>query len=299
MVLPGTKQTLTVLREMPQGFYLNALNLGEVLMPRKYASAGLALGDEVTVFLHHDSEDRLVATTQMPVAMLGQIAGFQVVGIRGGVGAFLDWGLEKDLLLPLREQTRTPVLRDWIVAMVVLDDRSGRLIATMRFAKQLNQTEPPYTEGEKVEVVVVEETELGYKAVIRHSHWGLLYKNETASPLVPGDELDVFVRKVRPDGKIDLSFDAAGYQRVKPLADIILDALKDSGGSLPINDKTPPETIREQFQASKKAFKQALGALLRARRIEFTADGITLATSQKSDTSTNKSTTSKASTSSR
>jgi len=276
MVVLGTKHTLSVLREMPQGFYLDALNLGEVLLPRKYATADMAIGDEVQVFLHHDSEDRLLATTLNPVAELMQVAGFQVVGVRGGVGAFLDWGLEKDLLLPLREQTQTPQMGDWVVAMVVLDDVSERLMATMRFAKHLNLTEPDFAEGEKVEVVVAEETELGYKAVIRHAHWGLLYKNEIPSPLVPGDEMDAFVRKIRPDGKIDLSVDAAGYQRVKPLRDLILEALRAAGGRLPLDDKTPPEVIRAQFQTSKKAFKQALGGLFRARRIEFVEGGIAL-----------------------
>ncbi len=276
MVVLGTKHTLSVLREMPQGFYLDALDLGEVLLPRKYATAGMALGSEVAVFLHHDSEDRLLATTLNPVAVLRQVAGFQVVGARGGVGAFLDWGLEKDLLLPLREQTRTPELGDWVVAMVVLDEVSGRLMATMRFARYLNQAEPDFAEGDKVEVVIAEETELGYKAVIRHAHWGLLYKNEIPSPLVPGDEMDAFVRKIRPDGKIDLSLDAAGYQRVKPLRDNIMEALKAAGGRLPLDDKTPPEVIRAQFQTSKKAFKQALGGLLRARRIEFVEGGIAL-----------------------
>jgi predicted RNA-binding protein (virulence factor B family) len=236
----------------------------------------MAIGDEVDVFLHHDSEDRLLATTLNPVAELMQVAGFQVVGVRGGVGAFLDWGLEKDLLLPLREQTQTPQMGDWVVAMVVLDDVSGRLMATMRFAKHLNLTEPDFAEGEKVEVVVAEETELGYKAVIRHAHWGLLYKNEIPSPLVPGDEMDAFVRKIRPDGKIDLSVDEAGYQRVKPLRDHILEALRAAGGRLPLDDKTPPEVIRAQFQTSKKAFKQALGGLFRARRIEFVEGGIAL-----------------------
>ena len=276
MVVLGTKHTLSVLREMPQGFYLDALNLGEVLLPRKYATADMAIGDEIQVFLHHDSEDRLLATTLNPVAELMQVAGFQVVGVRGGVGAFLDWGLEKDLLLPLREQTQTPQMGDWVVAMVVLDDVSGRLMATMRFAKHLNLTEPDFAEGEKVEVVVAEETELGYKAVIRHAHWGLLYKNEVPSPLVPGDEMDAFVRKIRPDGKMDLSVDAAGYQRVKPLRDHILEALRAAGGRLPLDDKTPPEIIRAQFQTSKKAFKQALGGLFRARRIEFVDGGIAL-----------------------
>ena len=276
MVVLGTKHTLSVLREMPQGFYLDALNLGEVLLPRKYATADMAIGDEIQVFLHHDSEDRLLATTLNPVAELMQVAGFQVVGVRGGVGAFLDWGLEKDLLLPLREQTQTPQMGDWVVAMVVLDEVSGRLMATMRFAKHLNLAKPDFAECEKVEVVIAEETELGYKAVIRHAHWGLLYKNEIPSPLVPGDEMDAFVRKIRPDGKIDLSVDAAGYQRVKPLRDNILEALRAAGGRLPLDDKTPPEVIRAQFQTSKKAFKQALGGLFRARRIEFVDGGIAL-----------------------
>ena len=274
MIVPGQKHTLSVLREASPGLYLDGLELGDILLPGKYIPKGTVPGDQLEVFLHHDSEDRLVATTQTPHALLGQVAGFEVVGVRPGIGAFLDWGLEKDLLVPLREQSRHPNVGEWVVAMVVLDEVSGRLMGTMRLHRHLHKTEPKYEEGQAVELVVAEETDLGYKAVINHAHWGLLYKSEIASPLVPGDELPGFVRLVRPDGKIDLSLDASGYARVRPLADQIMAAVAEAGdGTLPFGDKTDPTVIREKFGSSKKAFKQALGKLLRQKRVEFVEGG--------------------------
>jgi len=274
MILPGKKHTLCVLREASPGLYLDGLELGDILLPGKYIPKGIAPGDSLEVFLHHDSEDRLVATTQTPHALLGQVAGFEVVGVRPGIGAFLDWGLEKDLLVPLREQSRHPNVGEWVVAMVVLDEVSGRLMGTMRLHRHLHKTEPKYEEGQAVDLVVAEETDLGYKAVINHTHWGLLYKSEMASALVPGDEMLGYVRLVRPDGKIDLSLDASGYARVRPLADQIMAAVEEAGeGILPFGDKTDPALIRERFGASKKAFKQALGKLLRQRRVEFVEGG--------------------------
>lgn len=266
---------MTVLRETTSGIYLDGMELGDILLPGKYIPEGITTGDSIEVFIHHDSEDRIVATTQTSYAQLGQVAGFEVVGVRPGIGAFVNWGLEKDLLVPLREQTRHPELGDWIVAMVVLDEVSGRLMGSMRLHKHLDKTEPKYEAGQAVELVIAEETDLGYKAVINHLHWGLLYKNEISSALVPGDELPGFVRLVRPDGKIDLSLDASGYDRVRPLADQIMAAVAAAEDAvLPYGDKTDPNVIREKFGASKKAFKQALGKLLRQQRIEFVDGGI-------------------------
>ena len=275
MIVLGKKYTLTILREATPGFYLDGMELGEILLPGKYMPAGIHVGDSLEVFLHQDSEDRLVATTQTPYALLGQVAGFEVVGVRPGIGAFLNWGLEKDLLVPLREQTRHPEVGEWIVAMVVLDEVSGRLMGTMRLQRYLDKTEPQYEPGQAVDLVIAEETDLGFKAVINHLHWGLLYKSEIASPLVPGDELPGFIRLVRPDGKIDLRLDASGYDRVRPIADQIMAAIIAAGDStLPYGDKADPSVIREKFGTSKKAFKQALGKLLRQRRIEIADGGI-------------------------
>jgi hypothetical protein len=159
----------------------------------------------------------------------------------------------------------------------VLPDRvSGRLIASCRLQRHIHLSFPEYTEGQAVSLVIAEETDLGFKAVVEHAHWGLLYRSELSADLVPGDELTGYIRSVREDGKIDLRLDPEGYQRVAPLAQQILAALEAAGGSLPFNDKSPPEAIRETFATSKKAFKQALGTLLRKGRIHFIEGGFAI-----------------------
>lgn len=276
MIVAGKTWSLTVLREAQPGLYLDGLNLGEILLPGTQIPEGIQPGDTLEVFVHHDSEDRLVATVKKPVAQLNQVAGFQIVGVRSGVGAFLDWGLDKDLLLPLREQTGPVQKGDWVVAMVLLDKVSDRLIASCRLNRHLHLSFPEYKEGQAVSLVIAGETDLGFKAVVEHAHWGLLYRSELSADLVPGDELTGYIRAVREDGKIDLRLDPAGYERVAPLARQILEALEAAGGTLPFNDKSPPEVIRERFATSKKAFKQALGSLLRKGRIHFTEDGFAI-----------------------
>lgn len=270
----GQKHTLSILREATPGIYLDGLEHGEILLPGKFKPEGALPGDSMEVFLHHDSEDRLVATTQTPFVTRGKVAGLEVVGIRSGVGAFLDWGLEKDLLLPLREQTRTVQRGEWVVVIALLDEVSGRLMASMRLHRHLHKTEPTYPEGHPVDLVVAEETDLGYKCAVNHIHWGLLYKNDLTSALVPGDEVQGYIKTLRPDGKIDLTLDGSGYSRIAPLADQILKALDVSGGTLAVHDKSDPEVIRDQFGASKKAFKQAIGSLLKEGKIRLTEAGV-------------------------
>jgi predicted RNA-binding protein (virulence factor B family) len=276
MIVPGKRWDLTVVREAAPGLYLDGLNLGEILLPGAQIPAGTKPGDMLGVFVHHDSEDRLVATTKMPFAQLNQVAGFEVVAVRPGIGAFLNWGLDKDLLLPLREQTRSSRTGDWVVAIVRMDEVSGRLIASCRLDRHLQLSFPEYQEGQAVSLVIAEETALGFKAVVNHTHWGLLYHSELCADLVPGDEIDGYIRSVREDGKIDLRLDPAGYERVGPLARKILAALKTAGGTLPFNDQSTPEAIRNEFGTSKKAFKQALGMLLREGRIHFVEAGFSL-----------------------
>ena len=276
MIVPGKTWSLTALREAPPGMYLDGLNLGEILLPGAQIPAGTKPGDPVEVFVHHDSEDRLVATVKKPLAQLNQVAGLEVVGVRPGIGAFLNWGLDKDLLLPLREQTRSLRTGEWVVAIVLLDKVSGRLVASCRLHRHIHLSFPEYTEGQAVSLVIAEETDLGFKAVVDHSHWGLLYRTELSTDLVPGDEIEGYIRSVRDDGKIDLRLDPAGYQRVAPLAQEILTALTAAGGTLPFDDKSTPEAIRDKFSTSKKAFKQALGVLLRKGRIHFVEGGFAL-----------------------
>ncbi len=245
-------------------------------MPAKYVGPELKVGGVADVFLYRDSEDRLVATTQEPLVMVGQCACLKVVGVRGGIGAFLDWGLEKDLLLPLREQTGSLAINDWVVIMAVLDERSNRLIATSRLKRHLDQTPAAFTAEQAVHLVVAQETPLGYRCVVDHTHWGMLYRTELGGPLRIGDEYQGVVRLVREDGKVDLRLDQAGYRRIAPLADQILDAIKQNNGRLELHDKTDPETIREMFACSKKAFKQAVGSLFKAGKIELKDNGIEL-----------------------
>jgi hypothetical protein len=226
------------------------------------------------VFVYRDSEDRLVATTARPKVMVGGFAALDVVASDRRIGAFLDWGLPKDLLLPNREQ-ETPVhAGDRVVVYVFLDNKTDRLVATTRLEKNLDRTAPDYSPGQAVDLLVVARTPLGYKAIVNGAHSGLLYESELGSILEPGTQLPGFVKLVRPDGKIDLRLDPSGYQRVKPLGIRILEALDAAGGRLPFHDDSPPELIREAFQSSKKAFKQALGALYRQRKIHFTPGGI-------------------------
>jgi predicted RNA-binding protein (virulence factor B family) len=266
----GQRRKLPVVREAAPGLYLNGGSLGEILLPKRYVpKEGVAPGSELDVFIYRDSEDRLVATTEQPYAQVGEFALLQVIGVKPGVGAFLDWGLSKDLLLPLREQTGRARVRDWVVVAVMLDPRSQRIIASTKLDRYLDQTEPHYEAGQAVQLLLTEQTPLGFKAIIEGAHWGLLYQGTVPAPLAVGQRLRGFIREIRGDGKIDLSLDESGYKRIAPLTEQILDALKSGGGRLELDDSSAPETIREAFGVSKKAFKQALGALFRARRIQF------------------------------
>lgn len=276
MVTLGKKHTLRVLRSMRPGYFLDGENLGDLLLPHSEAPKGLPVGAPIEVFVLRDSDDRLIATTRQPAAMVGEFGVMQVVSADPRVGAFLDWGLAKDLFLPLREQTRPLRAGDWVVVYVMIDERSQRIVASARISKHLAQSEPPYREGEKVALIVYEETELGYVAIVEGAHRGLLYHTDLRVRLYHGQKVDGYVRQVRPDGKIDLALDPAGYSRVAPLADRIVDELKAKGGRLPYGDHTSPEDIRYAFGCSKKAFKQAIGALFRDRRIVLLEDGISL-----------------------
>ncbi len=274
MALLGRQNQLTVVREAPPGMFLDGGRLGEILMPRKYVPAGTVPGDVVWAFVYRDSEDRPVATTETPLAMVGDFAVLRVLSTRPSIGAFLDWGLAKDLLLPRREQSGGVREGDLVAVRIAIDEKSDRIIASARINRWLNETRPSYHSEQPVRLLVTGETPLGYNAVVENAHWGLLYHSELAAPLQMGDVLNGYVRTVRPDGKIDLSLDRAGFGRIKPLTGQILEALEKAGGRLPFHDKSSPEEIRAAFGVSKKAFKQALGALYRKKQILLTDAGI-------------------------
>ena len=272
----GKRNTLAVIRGSSPGVYLDGGELGEILLPNRYVPARVAAGDLVEVFVYRDSEDRLVATSETPRATVGEVATLRVVGVNPRVGAFLDWGLAKDLLLPFREQTGPVRVGQDVVVRIYLDETSQRIVASMKLDPEPALALPPYRTGQQVELLVTAKVYLGYKALVEGTHIGLIYSENISVPVAIGQKLKGFVRTVRPDGKIDLSLDEAGYRRVAPLAQRIVQALERKGGRLELDDNSPPEAIRATFAASKKAYKQALGALYKSRRIRFLKPGIEL-----------------------
>jgi predicted RNA-binding protein (virulence factor B family) len=272
----GKRNILWALRIATPGVYLDGGDRGEILLPGRYVPKGTMVGESFDVFVHRDSEDRLVATTETPRAMVGEFAPLRVVSTNPSIGAFLDWGLSKDLLLPIREQSRRVSPGDWVVAYIFLDLKTDRIVATTRLNRHLNVTPPEYAVGQPVELLVTGGTTLGYNAIIADAHMGLLYHNDLPGPLKVGQKIDGYIRSVRPDGKIDLTINPAGYEKVAPLKEQVLEALAAKGGSLPLNDASTPEEIRNAFGVSKKAFKQAIGALYRERKIVIEDSGIRL-----------------------
>ena len=276
MATIGKRNTLTVLRESKSGIYLDGGGHGEILLPNRYVPREVAMGDRLEVFVYRDSEDRLVATTETPRATVGEVATLKVISINRQVGAFLDWGLAKDLLLPFREQTGPVQVGQDVVVRIYLDEKTQRIVATMKLGRDSALEPLNYRSGQQVEFLITDKTPLGYKALVEGKHPGLLYHEGISVPVAVGQKLKGFVRALRPDGKIDLSLDQAGYRRVAPLALRIVQALQRNRGRLGLDDDSPPEAIRHAFGASKKAFKQALGTLYKARRIRFSKPGIEL-----------------------
>lgn len=272
----GKRNTLTVVRGSTPGIYLDGGEHGEILLPNRYVPRTIATGEQIDVFVYRDSEDRLVATTEMPRAAVGEVAALEVVSVNPQIGAFLNWGLAKDLLLPFREQTGPVRAGQEVMVRVYLDKKTERIVASMKLKKHAALEPPAYRAGQQVEFIITEKTPLGYKAIIEGKHPGLLYHENLSAPVASGQTLRGFVRALRPDGKIDLSLDAAGYRRVAPLALRIIQALRQNGGRLGFDDDSPSEAIRQAFGVSKKAFKQALGSLYKSRRIRLCKPGIEL-----------------------
>jgi hypothetical protein len=277
MAFLGERNLLRVTRETFHGVYLDAEDMGEVLLPRGEVPIGTDVGEELDVFLYRDSEDRLIATVKQPKAKVGEIAVLRVRDFDRRVGAFLDWGLLKDLLLPHREQTGPVYPGDDVVVYVALDDRTDRIFASMRLWLFLSQEPPTYDIGQPVDLLIARQTEMGWNAVVEGQHIGLLYHNQIHKPLHVGLKIKGYIAAIRPDGKIDLNLDSSGRHSVMSLSDQILEALEANGGRLNLDDDSPPEAIRAKFGASKKAYKQAIGQLYREQRILLTKPGIQLA----------------------
>ena len=281
MALIGQRNRLTILFENDSGYYLDGGEHGEILLPGRYIQRGSRPGEILDVFVHRDSEDRLVATTERPFAMVREFASLRVVSVNPRVGIFLDWGLSKDLLLPIREQKDGLLPGYWVIVCVLLDTKTDRIIASARISRHLNLTPPTYAEGQAVKLLVTGPTPLGYNAIVDNAHNGLLYGSELAAPLKMGQRLTGYIRAVRPDGKIDLGLDPAGHQRIPANQETVLKVLDNAGGRLPFHDGSSPEEIRETFGMSKKAFKQAIGSLFKSRRIMISPHEIRLVAAAK------------------
>lgn len=275
MITIGTRASLTVLREKPVGLFLDAQNLGEILLPRREMPKEWAIGALVDVFIYLDSEDRLVATLKQPRAMPGQFAKLACIAITP-VGAFLDWGLPKDLLVPFREQkTRMEVGKKYLVKVLV-DEESRRIVATTRIARHIDLTPAEFEPGQEVELTVYGKTPMGYKAIINNTHTGLIFANEVFQELAQGEKLKGWIAALRADGKIDLSLQPPGRERVDDLEKQLMGELVARGGFWALTDKSPATEIYEELGVSKRTFKQTLGALMKKRLVTQTETGIRL-----------------------
>lgn len=275
MVRVGRSNLLEAVRTCDYGLLLDGGELGEILMPRRYVAEGMKPGDKVEAFIMLDSEDRLTATTLKPLALAGECAYLRVVSATP-VGAFLDWGMPKDLLVPFREQKVKMRVGSSYLVHVYHDRASGRLAASSKIDKFLDKTKATYSTGDQVNVIVNRKTDLGYTAIINHKHSGIFFHNEVFQPMRQGQQLEAFIKQVRPDGKIDLCLHKPGYEKVTKLTGVILNHLKSNGGFMPVTDRNSPEEIHALFGVSKKTYKMAIGALYKKRLIAFENDGTKL-----------------------
>jgi predicted RNA-binding protein (virulence factor B family) len=275
MPMIGERADLKILREQPFGLFLDGGDLGEILLPRREMPVKWEIGGIVDVFLYRDSEDRPVATLKEPKVKPGQFAYLEVVDITG-VGAFLNWGLPKDLLVPFREQKDRLEIGKSYVVFCFMDEETGRIVATRRLSRHLDKTPPPYREGDQVDLLLYGKTDLGYKAIINGRHTGLLFANEVFRRLRAGERLPGYISQVRPDGKIDLRLEPIGRERITSLESRILQELEARGGTWDLHDDSPAEEINRALGVSKRAFKQATGALFRQRKIMIEKDCLRL-----------------------
>lgn len=273
----GDRAALPILRETKSGLYLDSEGeLGELLLPGRDIPASAKdwkVGDTLDVFIYCDSEDRPIATTKMPHALPGEFAYLECVAT-AGFGAFLDWGLPKDLFIPLREQGKRIEVGKSYVVYIYVDLESDRIVATSRLTRQLSKDHPPYKIGEEVDLMLYAKTDLGYKAIIDGEYSGLLFANEVFRTLRAGEKTKGYITQVRDDGKVDLSLDPPGRKRIETLEERIEAELDRRGGHWELCDKSSPEDIKAALGVSKKAFKQATGALFKKRKITISKDGI-------------------------
>jgi len=275
MVELGNINRLRVVKSVDFGFYLEGEQFGEILLPKRYAPDDLSINEWLEVFLYLDSEDRIIATSETPLATVGQCSYLKVVEVNE-VGAFLDWGLPKDLLVPYSNQINPMEVGRSYTVYLYLDDKTQRIVASPKLNKFLDKAPANYYPNQAVQLLIWERTDLGTMAIINHRHTGLIFSDDQFKPIKAGESMTGYIKNIRADGKIDLSLQLQGQEARDHLSTQILDYLKANGGLSTITDKSPPELIYKQFSASKGNYKKALGKLYKERLITIEKDKITL-----------------------
>ena len=277
----GKYNQLEVVKEVDFGVYLDGGEDGEILLPTRYVPEDCKIGDILNVFLYLDMDERLIATTLTPFVQVGQFACLEVSWVNQ-YGAFLNWGLMKDLFVPFREQKMKMQVGRKYVVHAHLDEESFRIVASAKVERYLSKEQPEYASGDEVDILIWQKTDLGFKAIIDNKYSGLLYENEIFTSLETGMEMKAFVKQVREDGKVDLILQKPGFEKIDDFAKTLLDYIKEQGGRINLNDKSPAEDIYDTFGVSKKTFKKGVGDLYKKHLILLKEDGIMLAKSPKS-----------------
>ena len=273
MIALGEFNSLEILRETSVGLFLGDGEGNEILLPNKYVPSSYGIGDLLTVFCYLDYAERPVATNIEPEIIVNEFQLLKVVEVNE-YGAFMDWGLEKHLLVPFREQRSKMIAGQWYVVFCYLDEKTNRLVASNKLERFLSNENLSVKEGDEVELVVTRHTELGWEVIINHQHKGLVYADEVFKKIVVGDLTKGVIKKIRKDGKIDVSLQPLGTKILEPAANKIYETLMAHGGFLPLHDKSDPEAIKQELHMSKKTFKKGVGTLYKARKIVIKADGI-------------------------
>lgn len=273
----GEYNLLEVVKEVDFGVYLDGSEDGEILLPTRYVPQGCKPGDVLNVFIYLDMDERLIATTLQPYVKVGEFACLEVAWVNQ-YGAFLDWGLMKDLFVPFREQKMKMIKGNSYVVHVHLDEDSYRIVASAKIEKFLSKDMPEYNPGDEVEVLIWQKTDLGFKVIVDNKFGGMIFKNEIFTDVRTGMKMHAYIKQVRPDGKIDLELQKGGVKKVEDFSDTLLEYIRSNGGSTPLNDKTDADVIYSTFGVSKKTFKKAVGDLYKKRLIVLEGEqGIRLA----------------------
>ncbi|MDZ4668118.1 MAG: S1-like domain-containing RNA-binding protein [bacterium] len=275
MIEIGKKNTLTAARQSAVGVYLEDDKGNEVLLPNKYVPNSLKTGELLEVFIYKDSEDRLVATTLVPLIEVGTMANLKV-NMVSSFGAFMDWGMEKDLLVPDKEQMTRMKEGETYLVYCYLDEVTERLVGSSKIKKFLNNDNLKLKDGESVEAVIFDDTPMGYLAVVNNKHMGLIYHNEVYGRLNLGETVTAYVKKIKETGELDLSLQKIGFKHVDDQTEVILDLLRKNKGFINLSDSSSPEEIQARLKMSKKVYKKAIGILYRQKKLRIELDGVYL-----------------------